>query len=180
MWLGKPDGARNDITVTRVDEKVGLHASPACQLAFDDAVGELTGQPGDGLKAMFTMMNHAQLDAALQGVAHAAAPLILPRHMPMNGFRAGGADGAPVTLDETDARALGARLDQIFAGILPFLAADAVLMLDKCPSALKSSGDIPGRRTLDHAAKPDVGLIGIAIDGPTRRHRLARSADDDH
>ncbi|WP_460274296.1 acyl-CoA dehydrogenase family protein [Celeribacter sp. ULVN23_4] len=65
-------GARNAVTVTRIEEKLGLHASPTCQLAFDGATAELIGQEGAGLMAMFTMMNHARLDVALQGVAHAS------------------------------------------------------------------------------------------------------------
>ncbi|MBN9888179.1 acyl-CoA dehydrogenase family protein [Salipiger abyssi] len=67
-----PDGERNAIAVTRIEEKLGLHASPTCQLAFDGARAELIGQEGGGLMAMFTMMNHARLDVALQGVAHAS------------------------------------------------------------------------------------------------------------
>ncbi|MGB0748308.1 MAG: acyl-CoA dehydrogenase family protein [Magnetospiraceae bacterium] len=66
------DGTRNAVSVTRIEEKMGLHASPTCQLAFDGAKAELVGKPGDGLKAMFTIMNHARSDVALQGVAHAA------------------------------------------------------------------------------------------------------------
>lgn len=57
--------------VTRLEEKLGLHASPTCQMVFDDAQAELIGEEGAGLKAMFTLMNHARLDVALQGVAHA-------------------------------------------------------------------------------------------------------------
>lgn len=49
----KSEGTRNDITVTQIEEKMGLHASPTCQLAFDGAVAELIGDPGDGLKAMY-------------------------------------------------------------------------------------------------------------------------------
>lgn len=64
--------ARNAITVTRVEEKMGLHASPTCQLAFDGAQAQPIGPIGKGLMCMFTMMNHARLDVALQGVAHAS------------------------------------------------------------------------------------------------------------
>ncbi|WP_420380745.1 acyl-CoA dehydrogenase family protein [Marivita sp.] len=65
-----PAGA--GVTVTRIEDKLGLHASPTCQLRFNGAVADLIGAEGDGLKAMFTVMNHARLDVALQGVAHAA------------------------------------------------------------------------------------------------------------
>lgn len=60
------------VKITRIESKIGLHASPTCQLTFDDAEAELIGVEGQGLKAMFTLMNHARLDVALQGVAHAA------------------------------------------------------------------------------------------------------------
>lgn len=64
--------AGSGVTVTRIEDKLGLHASPTCQLSFNGADAELIGAEGDGLKAMFTVMNHARLDVALQGVAHAA------------------------------------------------------------------------------------------------------------
>ena len=71
----RADGTRNAVTVTRIEEKMGLHASPTCQLAFDGAEAELIGAEGQGLAAMFTVMNHARADVALQGVAHSARRL---------------------------------------------------------------------------------------------------------
>lgn len=68
----KAENVRNDVSVTRIEEKMGLHASPTCQMTFDNAEAQLIGAPGDGLKAMFTMMNYARFDVALQGAAHAA------------------------------------------------------------------------------------------------------------
>lgn len=67
-----PDGNHNSISVTRLERKMGLHGSPTCHMVFDKAEGELIGAPGQGLAAMFLLMNHARLDVALQGVAHAA------------------------------------------------------------------------------------------------------------
>ena len=66
------DGRRNRVSVERIEEKMGLHASPTCQLHFDKAEAKIIGLPGEGLKCMFAMMNHARTDVALQGVAHAA------------------------------------------------------------------------------------------------------------
>lgn len=60
------------VQVTRIEEKLGLHASPTCQMVFNGARAELIGVEGEGLRAMFTVMNHARIDVALQGVAHAA------------------------------------------------------------------------------------------------------------
>ncbi len=67
---GKAD-AGHSIKVPRIEEKLGLHASPTCHMVFDNAPAQLVGNEGDGLKAMFTVMNHARIDVALQGVAHA-------------------------------------------------------------------------------------------------------------
>jgi alkylation response protein AidB-like acyl-CoA dehydrogenase len=64
-------GRPNKVTVLRVEDKLGIHASPTCHMRFENAHAELIGNEGDGLAAMFTLMNHARLDVALQGVAHA-------------------------------------------------------------------------------------------------------------
>jgi len=114
-----PDGTRNRIGVTRIEEKLGLHASPTCQLAFDGAAGELIGEEGGGLRAMFAMMNHARLDVALQGVAHAARAADLAARYAAERKQGRGPDGQPVTIDhhadvarmidECDALAIGGR-----------------------------------------------------------------------
>ncbi|WP_300514662.1 acyl-CoA dehydrogenase family protein [Aliiroseovarius sp.] len=115
----RSDGSRNAVTVTRIEEKMGLHASPTCQLAFDGAEAELIGDEGQGLAAMFTMMDHARLDVALQGVAHAARAYDISRTYAAERVQGRGMDGAPVTLDghadvrrmleQADGLALGAR-----------------------------------------------------------------------
>ena len=67
-----PDGSRNDLRVTGVEHKLGIHASPTCAMAFGengDCVGYLVGEEGAGMRAMFTMMNHARINVGLQGVA---------------------------------------------------------------------------------------------------------------
>ncbi|MDX1782278.1 MAG: acyl-CoA dehydrogenase family protein [Thalassovita sp.] len=95
-----PDGSRNAITVTRIEEKMGLHASPTCQMALDGAKAELIGEEGEGLKAMFTMMNHARIDVALQGVAHATRAHDIAAAYCAERQQGRGADGAPVTIDQ--------------------------------------------------------------------------------
>ncbi|MCA8881404.1 MAG: acyl-CoA dehydrogenase family protein [Rhodobacteraceae bacterium] len=113
------DGARNGVSVARIEEKLGLHASPTCQMVFDGARAEMIGAPGEGLKAMFTMMNHARLDVALQGVAHAARAAQIARAYAADRRQGQGPDGNPAMLadhpdvqrmlDEQDMLAIGAR-----------------------------------------------------------------------
>ncbi len=63
-----PDSTKSKVYCERIEEKMGIHASPTCVLRFDDAKGYLIGEEGRGLNAMFVMMNAARLHVALQGV----------------------------------------------------------------------------------------------------------------
>lgn len=65
-----PDGSRSAVVCERIEEKMGLHASATCVLRFEAAKGWLVGQAGQGLNAMFVMMNAARLQVSLQGLAH--------------------------------------------------------------------------------------------------------------
>ena len=54
---------RNDLRAVGVEHKLGIHASPTCTMAFGEhgnCVGFLVGDEGGGMRAMFTMMNHAR------------------------------------------------------------------------------------------------------------------------
>ncbi|HBQ02121.1 MAG TPA: acyl-CoA dehydrogenase, partial [Halieaceae bacterium] len=67
---------KNDIKVVSVEHKLGHSACPTCVLSFGEdkgAVGELIGEPNQGLKAMFTMMNNARLGVGGQGIGVAEA-----------------------------------------------------------------------------------------------------------
>lgn len=90
--------AGDTIKITRIEKKLGLHASPTCQMAFDGAPAELVGAEGDGLMAMFTMMNHARIDVALQGVAHAARAHHIAASYAAERVQGRGPNG-PVTID---------------------------------------------------------------------------------
>jgi 3-(methylthio)propanoyl-CoA dehydrogenase len=66
-------GERNDVEVVSLEHKLGIRASPTCVMAFgehsDGAVGELVGEPHQGMRQMFTMMNDARLGVGLEGLA---------------------------------------------------------------------------------------------------------------
>lgn len=68
-----PDGSRNAVRCIGIEEKIGIHASPTCTMAYEGATGWLVGEENKGLAAMFTMMNAARLNVGLQGVAVAEA-----------------------------------------------------------------------------------------------------------
>jgi hypothetical protein len=56
-----------------VDHKMGINASPTCVLNFEEAEGWLVGEPHQGMRPMFTMMNVARLNVGIEGVALAEA-----------------------------------------------------------------------------------------------------------
>ncbi len=66
------DGKPNDLFASKIEHKMGQHASPACEMQFGDKGGawaELIGGENEGIKAMFVMMNNARLGVGIQGLS---------------------------------------------------------------------------------------------------------------
>lgn len=105
LFLCSKSEAKNAIRVSRIEEKLGLHASPTCHMIFDDAPAQLVGEEGAGLAAMFTVMNHARIDVALQGVAHAARAVAIASAYADERTQGRKADGTAAKLsDHADVR----------------------------------------------------------------------------
>jgi hypothetical protein len=69
--LGEP----NDVVCEKVEEKLGIHASPTAELNFganDGCIGYLCGQECKGLACMFQMMNAARIGTGVSGMAMAS------------------------------------------------------------------------------------------------------------
>lgn len=66
-------GARNAVSVGKIEEKMGIHGNATCVMNYDGATGWLLGDLHKGMRAMFTMMNEARLGVGLQGYAQAEA-----------------------------------------------------------------------------------------------------------
>jgi alkylation response protein AidB-like acyl-CoA dehydrogenase len=67
-----PDGTRNDVRVVGLNHKMGYHAAINTVFALGDrggAVGWLVGEPHQGLKCMFHMMNDARIAVGLGAAA---------------------------------------------------------------------------------------------------------------
>lgn len=70
--LGKP----NDVVCTGIEEKMGLHGKPTCQLTFgakDQCRGLLLGEENKGMRVMFNMMNEARLAVGSLGLFNASS-----------------------------------------------------------------------------------------------------------
>ncbi len=65
-------GARNAVSVGKIEEKMGIHGNSTCVMNYDGATGYLIGDLHKGMRAMFTMMNEARIGVGLQGYAQAA------------------------------------------------------------------------------------------------------------
>jgi len=65
-------GERNAVSVGKIEEKMGIHGNATCVMNYDGAAAELLGEPHQGLRAMFTMMNEARAQVGMQGLAQAA------------------------------------------------------------------------------------------------------------
>ena len=73
---GRPTGERNDVSLAGLNHKLGYRGTTNTLLNFGEkggAVGYLVGQPGDGLRCMFHMMNEARIGVGLGATMLGAA-----------------------------------------------------------------------------------------------------------
>jgi butyryl-CoA dehydrogenase len=104
---GNLSGERNDVVLAGLNHKLGCRGTSNALLNFGEgvhrpggkpgAVGYLVGEPGDGLRCMFHMMNEARigvgLGAAMLGMAGYQAALDYARQRPQGRpVRSGGKD----------------------------------------------------------------------------------------
>ncbi|MEN8181045.1 MAG: acyl-CoA dehydrogenase family protein [Myxococcota bacterium] len=64
----REDGQPNGVRVARLEQKLGIHGSPTCEVVFDGSVGVRLGEKGEGFRAMLDLMNQARLGVAAQAV----------------------------------------------------------------------------------------------------------------
>jgi len=75
-FLVNEDGslaARNGMSCGAVEHKMGIHGCPTCVMHLDSATGWLVGEPHQGLRAMFSMMNAERIAVGIHGLAIAEA-----------------------------------------------------------------------------------------------------------
>lgn len=74
FWVGEAGQLSSDINgivCGSLEHKMGIKASATCVINYDQARGYLIGEPHQGLKYMFTMMNFERLSIGLQGIGSA-------------------------------------------------------------------------------------------------------------
>lgn len=75
LMIPRKIGNNDNYRVTKIEEKVCLHASPTCEVVFENSVGELIGPEGQGFKVMLDLMNDARLAMAALATGIASAAL---------------------------------------------------------------------------------------------------------
>lgn len=93
------DGHTNPIHVRRIEEKLGLHGSPTCELGFDGAQGWLIGTLHRGLSQLFTMIIGMRLSVGSQGAGIAGAANDLAWAYAAERKQGGRPDQPPVAID---------------------------------------------------------------------------------
>jgi alkylation response protein AidB-like acyl-CoA dehydrogenase len=91
-------GERQPIFVRRLEEKMGLHASPTCAMGFEGAKAWLIGQEGRGLQQMFVMITNMRLATGAQGLGIAAGAADVALQYASE-RKQGGRGPSPVTID---------------------------------------------------------------------------------
>lgn len=68
-----------NVEVTKVEEKLGHHGSATCSLRYEDSVGELVGERGQGFSLMLLLMNSARIGVGFEAIGNAEAALRMAR-----------------------------------------------------------------------------------------------------
>jgi 3-(methylthio)propanoyl-CoA dehydrogenase len=79
-YRDEPGGGRTRlVSIDRLEEKLGQHASTTAALSFDRSPAELVGRPGEGFRQMLELMNHARLGVGFEAIGMCEAALRLGR-----------------------------------------------------------------------------------------------------
>ena len=86
-----------DVETVSIEHKLGIHRrDPTCVLSFEDSVGYIVGEPNQGMRYMFAMMNQARREVGLEGLGISRTGLSAGRSL-FAGAHAGRAIGTPNT-----------------------------------------------------------------------------------
>ena len=64
-----PDGARNDVRILRLKDKLGNKSNASSEVEFEGAFAQLIGEEGRGIPTVIEMANYTRLDCAIGSAA---------------------------------------------------------------------------------------------------------------
>ena len=109
-------GLRNAIAASRLEEKMGIHGSPTCEMRLDGATGYLLGEPERGIQNMFTMINTMRLEVALEGVGISGAALDKAARYATDRIQGGSGGAATAIVEHADIRRTLLRMKALTGG----------------------------------------------------------------
>ncbi len=121
-WL---DGARNDIRIQRLKDKLGNRSNASAEIEYNRALAYQIGEEGRGINTIVEMVHHTRLDTAIAPAGLMRAALTEAHHWVSHrtAFQKNLIDQplmravlADLTLDWEGALALGLRIAQAFDG----------------------------------------------------------------
>jgi alkylation response protein AidB-like acyl-CoA dehydrogenase len=80
-WLPNAKGgaSKANYRITKVEDKMGMHGSPTCEVVYENSIAKLVGKENEGFKYMLFLMNAARISVGLQGLGGIEAALSLAR-----------------------------------------------------------------------------------------------------
>ncbi|MFV0244220.1 MAG: acyl-CoA dehydrogenase family protein [Qingshengfaniella sp.] len=94
----RADGTPNGVSVVRIEEKLGMHGSPTCAMAFEDAEAHLIGEENRGLPQLFTMIELMRLQTGCQGLGLATLACEIAEGYAQERLQGGRPDAPPVPI----------------------------------------------------------------------------------
>ena len=156
-------GPRNAISASRIEEKMGIHGSPTCEMRLDGAIGYLLGEPERGIQNMFTMINTMRLEVALEGVGIAGAALDKAARYASERIQ-GGSGGVPAAIVEhADIRRTLLRMKALTGGIRG-LCYETAALLDRARSD-EAGFLLPICKALASEIAVEVASLAIQVHG---------------
>ncbi len=61
--------------ISKIEEKMGMHGSPTCEVVYENTVAKLVGNENEGFKLMLHLMNEARISVGMQGLGGIEASL---------------------------------------------------------------------------------------------------------
>ena len=165
-------GIANSLKVVSLEHKMGLHGSPTAVMQYDGATGWLIGEPHDGMRAMFTMMNNARLGVGGQGIG-AAEGAFQHAYAYAEGRKQGRSaipDGTGTILDHADVRRMLVTMKaEIFAARSIALANAVAIDLGHATGSPEWSARAAFLTPITKAFGTDIGNevahIGVQVHG---------------
>lgn len=74
-WIDGPNGRVHNYKIGKLEEKMGMHGSPTCEVVYENSVGMLIGKENEGFQYMLHLMNEARISVGLQSLGGIEAAL---------------------------------------------------------------------------------------------------------